>query len=89
MLYWACHKVGEDKASALKDHCPNLTCHLLASCCYGQMAQNHNATDALTSGTAHASNPHLVSCLFPLQVFGQTKPEFATFISMSKELFND
>lgn len=33
MLYWACHKVGEDKAFALRGGCPNLTCHWLASCC--------------------------------------------------------
>ena len=33
MLYWACHRSWRRQASALKDGCPNLTCHLLASCC--------------------------------------------------------
>lgn len=48
MLYWACHKVGEDKASALKDGCPNLTCHWLASCCLwtdGSKSQCHWCVD--------------------------------------------
>ena len=58
MLYWACHRVREDKASALKDHCPNLTCHLLASCC------------SWTDGPGSQCHwcPDFRNCLMPLLV---------------------
>lgn len=90
MLYWACHKVGEDKASALKDYCLNLTCHLLASCCLGtdgSESQCHWCPDFRNCPVPLI--PNLVSQLPPLQVFAQTVPEFATFIIMGKELCND
>lgn len=48
MLYWAWHKVGEDKTSALEDHCHNLNCHWPASCCSwtdGSESQCHWSSD--------------------------------------------
>lgn len=92
MLYWACHRSWRRQGLCPQRRLPNLTCHLLASCCSwadGSESECHWCPDFRNCLDASAPPwspvcPHFSRCA---SVW--TRPEFASFISMRKELCND